>query len=246
MKALILRFDAPMMSFGGVIVDHHGFIERFPGTSMLTGLLANALGWDHGDFEHLQSLQARLSYAARWDVPPSQHLIDYQTVDLGQPNMKEAGWTTRGVPEHRKGGQGAKFGTHQRYRHYWSDGLMTLALGIQEGSPDLEALEAALRSPKRPLFLGRKTSLPARPLLDPKTPLLQGESLLAILKKVEVWDRHGNACNDGQKREACWPESSEPLPQGQMRRVYDLRDWTNQIPAGSRYRQEGLIVGEAP
>ena len=43
MRALVLRFDAPLMSFGGVMVDQHGVIDRFPGTAMLTGLLANAL-----------------------------------------------------------------------------------------------------------------------------------------------------------------------------------------------------------
>jgi len=54
MKALILRLDAPLMSFGGVMIDQHGFIERFPGTSLLTGLVANALGWGHGDYERLE------------------------------------------------------------------------------------------------------------------------------------------------------------------------------------------------
>jgi len=48
MKALVLRLDAPMMSFGGVMVDQHGVIDRFPGVALLTGLIANALGWHHG------------------------------------------------------------------------------------------------------------------------------------------------------------------------------------------------------
>ncbi|WP_324669367.1 type I-E CRISPR-associated protein Cas5/CasD [Geochorda subterranea] len=44
MRALVMRFDAPLVSFGSVLVDQHGFIDLFPGTSMLTGLVANALG----------------------------------------------------------------------------------------------------------------------------------------------------------------------------------------------------------
>ena len=57
MLATVLRFDAPWMSFGGVVVDHHGFTERFPGRSLLTGLVANAIGLDHSDTDALQDLQ---------------------------------------------------------------------------------------------------------------------------------------------------------------------------------------------
>ena len=41
MDALFLRFDSPLMSFGGTIVDHHNVTERFPGFSLFAGLLAN-------------------------------------------------------------------------------------------------------------------------------------------------------------------------------------------------------------
>jgi CRISPR-associated Cas5-like protein len=37
MDILLLRFDAPLMSFGGVMVDQHGPTDRFPGLAMLTG-----------------------------------------------------------------------------------------------------------------------------------------------------------------------------------------------------------------
>ena len=45
--ALILRFDAPLMSFGGPMVDHNGVVQDFPPTSLLTGLIGNALGYEH-------------------------------------------------------------------------------------------------------------------------------------------------------------------------------------------------------
>ncbi len=244
MKALILRLDAPLMSFGGVMIDQHGFIERFPGTSLLTGLIGNALGWRHRDFQRLQSLQGRLQYATRWDTKPVR-IIDYHTVDLGQPKMREPGWTTRGEPEHRAGGPDARFGTHIRYRHHWADGLLTLALTlVGEGEPNLETVRAALARPARPLFLGRKACLPARPLLDPE-PIREGSDLLAILQSVPRWDRHGRPLEDGDPMEACWP-AELGLPegtQGEVRRVYDLRDWPNQLPAGNRERIEGIIGG---
>ena len=45
---------------------------------------------------------------------------------LQNPDPK-GGWTTQ-VPDYRSGGQ---VGTHQRYRHYWVDGLMTLVLALK-------------------------------------------------------------------------------------------------------------------
>ena len=242
MKALVLRLEAPLMSFGGVIVDQHGFIERFPGGAMLVGLVANALGWRHGDFARLQGLQERLCHAARWDVPPTR-IVDYHTVDLGQEKMRHPGWTSRGVPEHRAGGPDARFGTHIRHRHYWADGLMTVAMALEgDGRPGLEEVLAALQRPARPLFLGRKTCLPSRPLLDPR-PVREGPDLLQILRAVPLWQRDGTAAGASAEVEACWP-AEHGVPEGvhgELRRVYDLRDWANQLPADCRERVEGRI-----
>lgn len=244
MRAIVLRLDALMMSFGGVIVDRHGVIERFPGTAMLTGLIGNALGWRHHDSTRLQELQERIEYAARWDVVP-QKMIDYHTVDLSQRKMRDPGWTTRGVPEHRGGGGAARFGTHQRSRHYWTDGLMTVALSLKPGTPTLDDVLAALQRPARPIFIGRKTCLPSRPLLDPATPVFEGENLVSILNAVPLWNRAGETVSS-RKVEACWPAELGMRGRGDVRQVFDLRDWPNQIPAGSRLRVEGVIGDDAP
>lgn len=243
MDALILRLDAPLLSFGAVMVDQHGVVDRFPGTAMLTGLLGNALGWDHRDAGNLQALQERLAYAARWDVSPEE-LVDYHTVDLSQFQLREPGWTTRGRPEHRLGGPAARTGTHQRRRHYWTDGLMTIALAVTEDtSPSLLDLQSALRSPARPIFLGRKTCLPARPLVDISDPIASGENLRSILANVPVWNRHGQVTLNPGRMMACWPPSSS-THRGEVRRVYDLRDWHNQLPVGSHLRVEGTMGEE--
>ena len=252
MKALILRLDAPMMSFGTVMVDQHGFIDRFPATSMLCGLIANALGWQHSDFDQLQKLQTRITYAARWDVRP-QRIVDYHTVDLGQPKMigyanreksgPSGGWTTKGSVEWRGGA--SKLSTHERYRHYWIDGLMSVALALKdEGVPNLDAVQLALNKPARPLFLGRKTCLPARPLLDPQTPMVEGDNVLSILRQVPIWNRYAEVVLPDKKMEACWPVELGASKSDNIRRVYELREWANQLPAGSRLRAEGLIEGD--
>ncbi|MCU7904951.1 MAG: type I-E CRISPR-associated protein Cas5/CasD [Candidatus Thiodiazotropha sp. (ex Epidulcina cf. delphinae)] len=242
MDILILRFDAPLMSFGGVMVDQHGPIDRFPGLAMLTGLPANALGYRHDDFDRLQALQARIRYAARWDVEP-KHIIDYHTVDLGQPKMKGYaegkkpwGWTTRGSPDGRGDG-GATKETHIRYRHYWANGVMTLAVTLEEeGAPTLDELEAALRHPARPLFLGRKTCLPAAPVLLAR---VQATHVLDALCTHPVHPRTKE--NPGETLAACWPAD---IPGGVHARIvsrYDQREWRNQIHAGRREHHEGRI-----
>ncbi len=219
MEVLVLRFDALLMSFGGVIVDQHNVTDRFPGTAMLTGLLANALGWQHGDADALAALQVRLVFAARWDVEP-EPLLDYHTVDLGQPKMREPGWTTRGAPEHRDGGDAARYGTHQRLRHYWANGVMTLALALHDGDgPTLEALEHALRAPARPLLLGRKTCLPSGPLLLGRA---SGRDVLEALARVPRAQRPGSP--PAARMAARWPAELGAAHASQVRTVHDLRD----------------------
>ena len=60
MNHLILNLESPLMSFGGETIDNLGVIRWFPAVSMLTGLLANALGWRRVDRERHQDLQDRL------------------------------------------------------------------------------------------------------------------------------------------------------------------------------------------
>lgn len=236
MEALILRLDAPLMSFGGVIVDQHNVTDRFPGLSMFAGLLANALGWSHADGDHIGRLQDRLVVASRWDIVP-EAIVDYHTVDFGQPKMRAPGWTSRGEPEHRDGGPVAKFGTHQRYRHYWANGVLTTALTLEAGeAPNLDALETALRQPARPLFLGRKTCLPSSPIL---MGLASGEDVLSILKAVPRFP-----CPIRPQKETMrgrWPANIGNPRDEQIKPVYDQRDWKNQWHAGSRMVAEGTI-----
>lgn len=241
MDALILRLDAPLMSFGGVMVDHHNVTDRFPGLSLFAGLLANALGWSHGDGEKIGALQDRLIVASRWDIEP-EAIVDYHTVDLGQPKMVEPGWTTRGIPEHRDGGE-AKKGTHIRLRHYWANGVLTAILALTDDTaPDLATLENALTQPMRPLFLGRKTCLPSSPIFFGRA---TGDDVLAILKTIPR-ARCVARKTKGQTMAARWPADVGTNREDQIKAIYDQRDWKNQWHAGRRIVAEGPIEEMAP
>lgn len=233
MDCLILRFDAPLMSFGAVCVDQNNPTWFFPGKSMLTGLLGNALGWDHRDVDKLQSLQDRLRFAARWDAEPAP-LTDYQTVDLGQPFMRDSGWTTRGQPEARKGGSAAT-STHQRWRDHWANGIATVALALDgEGKPTLDDIETALHSPARPLFIGRKPCLPAAPILVGRR-IAQGvKAALAAEPLADIGPRRRP-----KRIPALWPQDEGAGADTEER--YDRRDWKNNIHLGSERYAAGIL-----
>lgn len=233
MDVLLLRLDAPLMSFGAVVVDQNHPVWRFPGVAMLTGLLGNALGWDHRDTDRLQSLQDRLRFAARWDAEP-ELLTDYQTVDLGQDFMVGTGWTTRGHREDRGKG-GATTGTHIRYRDHWANGVATIALTLGgEGDPGLAALEQALRCPARPLFLGRKPCLPAGPLLLGRRKADGVRAALAAEPLADIGPRRRPG-----RIPALWPldEAQGAL----LEESYAPRDWRNNIHRGAEQHALGFL-----
>ncbi len=238
MRALILRLEAPLMAFGDVMVDAIGRTARYPAASMLTGLLANALGWDQGAFDRHDRLQQRLRFAARRDRD-GRILEDYQTVDLGQPFMTGPGWTTTGSPQKREGGPAAK-GTHIRRREYLEDACVTVALALDPPAedPDLDALATALRAPRRPLFIGRKPCLPSAPLL---LGAAEGAGLLDILARVPPAEGLRPAGAGAGAMFAIWPPEEEGGRNPRPVIVHDRRDWRNQIHVGERLMLEGEV-----
>lgn len=159
---LLLRLEAPLMSFGSLAVDANRPVQRWPAVSMLTGLLANALGWRRTDGAALDALQQRLRWAARVDRP-GEPLQDFQTAQLAHDDQ---GWTTHGHPEGRAGGQPTYGPPHIRLREYRADASVAVVLRLEPADrpPTLQDLDAALRQPRRPLFIGRKSCLPSLPL----------------------------------------------------------------------------------
>lgn len=151
------------MSFGTVAVDHHRPVQPWPATSMLTGLLANALGWRREHVAALDALQARLRWACRVDRP-GVPVDDFQTAQLSKADR---GWTTRNVIEERGGGEATYHSPHIRHRHYRADASVLVALRLEPvgDAPTLDDIERALQRSARPLFIGRKGCLPAMPLL---------------------------------------------------------------------------------
>lgn len=223
-RHLVLVLEGPLVAFGREAVDARGPVGDFPAASMLTGLLANALGWRRGERERHARLQARLVFAARLDRPGTR-LTDFQTAQLTQ---SDRGWTTRGAPEGRAGGAGTYNAPHIRFREYDSDKRVTVALRLDEAdeAPTVDDLAAALDAPARPLFLGRKPCLPATRLLDR---VVEKNGLLAALAASPPPD------DADDPPRVLLPLSEAAEGTGDERRwVSDARDWRSGVHAGGR------------
>lgn len=241
-RHLILRLDAPLMSFGGVAIDQLGVIDAWPHASLLTGLIGNALGYRRTDRGALQVLQDRLVFACRADRE-GERLRDFQTADL---KKNEKGWTTRGQPEGRSGGSKTYAGKHIRHRDYWADRIVTVALRLEptEAEPALGRIAEALAAPVRPLFIGRKPCLPAAPLFAGEQ---EGESALDAVSSFPVPIGE----NTGRRREpadylACAPAHDQPhafvADQFREVRISGRRDWTSDAHGGEQRWWEGRVA----
>lgn len=241
MRHLLLRLASPLIAFGGETIDAHGVIRDFPSLSMLTGLIANALGWDRRDDACHNRLQQRLSIGALLQpndlLRTSVRLVDFQTAELG---AADKGWTTWGVPEERRGGAGSYVGPHLRFRHYHADLVVWVTLHLQPADevPTLDDIAAALDRPARPLFIGRKPCLPAGRLV---AGWQEAEQVLDALQAVA---RSLPARREEGWR-AQWPDGQGVLPADRRHDICDERNWTSGVHGGWRPVREGLIRVEA-
>ena len=235
---LILNLEAPLMSFGGETIDNLGVIRPFPAASMLTGLLANALGWRRTERQRHQELQDRLVFAARIDREQRGGLRtqDFQTAQLA---ANDRGWTTRGTPEERAGGANTYNAPHLRYRDYWVDTRVTVALRLEpsDEDPTLDDLAAKLKEPARPLFIGRKPCLPSAPLFADFT---DGDTALEALLSWPLANEAGLTASV----KMLWPRDEDARDMEDVRvsrdfMITDQRNWISGLHGGGRWVREG-------
>lgn len=235
-RHLIINLEAPLMAFGGETIDNLGVIRPFPAMSMLTGLFANALGWRRIERQRHQELQDRMIFAARIDREPAGgvRMTDFQTAQLA---ANDRGWTTRGAPEGRAGGANTYNAPHLRYRDYYADMRVTVALRLEpaEDEPTLEELAAALQEPVRPLFIGRKPCLPSELLFGCFAE--DDTALAALLSVAPADDVRGASCR------LQWPrgEGVDDIDASRMHMITDQRNWVSGLHGGGRWVCEGSV-----
>ncbi|WP_031520655.1 type I-E CRISPR-associated protein Cas5/CasD [Streptomyces sp. NRRL F-5123] len=152
---LLLRLTGPLQSWG----EHSHFNDRdtaaFPTRSGILGLLAAALG--RLRTEPVDDL-ACLSVTIRMDRP-GVYLRDLHTVGGGLS-------ADRTVTTADGGKRPGDTGTLLSHRHYLADAAFTVAVTAPSADGDLlDRCADALRTPRWPLFLGRRACPPEGPLL---------------------------------------------------------------------------------
>ncbi|MGW4646976.1 type I-E CRISPR-associated protein Cas5/CasD [Kitasatospora sp. NPDC004289] len=151
-QGLLLRLAAPLQSWG----ENSPFNERgtaaFPTRSGVIGLLAGVLGLARGDdISHLTAL----SLTVRADRP-GVLLRDLHTVGGGLPAAR----TVTTADGKKRSGATATLLSH---RYYLADAAFT---AVVTGTPELlQQCANALRTPRWPPYLGRRSCPPEGPLL---------------------------------------------------------------------------------
>ena len=136
MSTLVLRFAAPLQSWG--IVHRYPWrgTSREPTKSAVVGMLAAALGRSRSQpIDDLTDIE----FGVRIDQP-GKLIRDYQTAKTVDGKI-----------------------AFISYRDYLSDAVFVV--GIQDDNEKLLEYEQALRNPYYPLFLGRRSCPPTEPFL---------------------------------------------------------------------------------
>jgi CRISPR system Cascade subunit CasD len=149
MKSVVLLLEGPLQSWGTQSRFGHRDTDREPSKSGVVGLVGAALGMRRDDTELLGRL-ASLEMAARVDREGTV-LGDFHTAGGGQ---------FRGEPHRVFGGKPREAVLSRRF--YLMDACFVVAIGGDDGEL-IEQIASAVQSPRWPLFLGRRSCVPARP-----------------------------------------------------------------------------------
>ncbi len=156
-KLLILRLEGVLQSWDATSKWDERGTEDFPTKSGITGLLGCALGLERGNAD-LSALNAAYTMAVRADRP-GVRTVDFQTVT--------------GSPLRNAEGKSKSTGnTLISRRSYLQDACFTVFIEADEYWH--ERIVAALKAPEWCLYLGRKSCVPSRPVLESEDPPYSG------------------------------------------------------------------------
>jgi CRISPR system Cascade subunit CasD len=164
---LLLRLEGPLQSWGARARWDVRDTALEPTKSGIIGLLGCALGLPRGDALLLQ-LDKDLRFGVRTEHP-GRVITDYQTITDFLPtaagDWKGRDSRTRSPADMRAAG--AKPATIISPRDYLEDAAFLVALEARAGGEELLQRAAdALQAPRWPLFLGRKSCVPTRPIFE--------------------------------------------------------------------------------
>lgn len=159
-NTLFLRLEGPLQSWGERGRWSVRDTAPEPTKSGVIGLIACALGYRTD--EQIRPLSEKTRMAVRCDAP-GQLITDYHTVGGGYdyPTLL----TAEGKPK-KIASTGAPH-TELTWRDYLCDASFLVALQVEAGDEELiDQMAHALQNPVWPVYLGRKSCPPSRPVFD--------------------------------------------------------------------------------
>ncbi|KAF0126157.1 MAG: CRISPR-associated Cas5 family protein [Elusimicrobia bacterium] len=149
MPTLLIKLAGPMQSWGTTSRFDQRDTGKEPSKSGVIGLLAAAQGIDRENWDELKPL-TRLAMGVRHDRPGVPK-YDYQTAGCAGDSIIKAN------------GEPSTAGGVVSQRFYLADAVFLV--GLESKSRDLLiAVDSALRNPKWPLSLGRRSYVPSEPM----------------------------------------------------------------------------------
>lgn len=189
---IVFTLAGPMASFGTVAGNERRGTESRPGHSMLTGLMAAALGLRRDQSVDLAALSDACMFAVRVDRPG--HLMtDFHTAQSAKRKKVFAPETRRQMLD-----EGERT-TIVTKREYLCDARFTIAVAFSHPQLTPGELIQHLKQPRFTLYLGRKSCPPALPLY-PK--LIDVATIDAALERYDeitetraacFWDKNARA-----------------------------------------------------
>lgn len=161
MKYLLLWLEGPLQAWGYDSKFSLRLTAPFPTKSGVIGIILAAMGRGGEEVELLSKINHlnHYVYSFRSESYPVASLEDFQVVGNGYSTK---GWESFMIPRKRDGGFAVGGGAKLTYRHYILDAAFSV---IAEIPDDLaSAVSAALQSPVWPIFLGRRTCIPSKPV----------------------------------------------------------------------------------
>ncbi|TGL35340.1 type I-E CRISPR-associated protein Cas5/CasD [Leptospira koniambonensis] len=157
---LIFRLYGPLSSWGDIATGENRHSFSYPSKSAITGLIAAALGIKREEEEKHLELSDSINFGVKvWSR--GTLLRDYHTIQT-PPNKGKITYSTRKDELREK----AELNTILSSRDYYTDALYDVSVWKRKGSLLLNEMEEALKSPRFPLYLGRKSCVIASPLFQ--------------------------------------------------------------------------------
>lgn len=167
---LLLRLEGPLQAWGLRARWDVRDSAREPTKSGVVGLLASALGYGRDDPRISGELEAGLDFGVRVEREATA-IDDYHTVTgffpMAGGGYKAGGSQRAATLDKLMQDPNAEPYTVQSTRRYLADGAFLVVLGAASDDAALvDRCAAALARPEWPLFLGRRTCVPTRPVLE--------------------------------------------------------------------------------